>query len=71
MSVSTSPRLLVTGATGQLGSLVIEALLKTTPAAEIAGNGSQGRRGPSSESGALERNRAPRHAAPTTTIPLR
>ena len=37
MSSSTLPRLLVTGATGQLGGLVIEALLKTTQAAEIAG----------------------------------
>ena len=35
--MSTSPRLLVTGATGQLGGLVIDALLKTLPAAEIAG----------------------------------
>ena len=37
MSVLIQPRLLVTGATGQLGSLVIEALLKTTRAAEVAG----------------------------------
>ena len=35
--MSTSPRILITGATGQLGSLVIDVLLKTTPAAEIAG----------------------------------
>ena len=33
----TQPRILVTGATGQLGALVVDALLKTTPAAEIAG----------------------------------
>ena len=33
----TLPRLLVTGATGQLGGLVIDALLKTRPAAEIVG----------------------------------
>ena len=45
MSVSASPRLLVTGATGQLGSLVIEALLKTTQAAEIAGMVRQGKDG--------------------------
>ncbi|WP_375381791.1 SDR family oxidoreductase [uncultured Sphingomonas sp.] len=31
------PRILVTGATGQLGALVIDALLKTVPAADIAG----------------------------------
>lgn len=30
------PRLLVTGASGQLGRLVIDALLKTTPAARIS-----------------------------------
>ena len=35
--MSTSPRILVTGATGQLGGLVIDALLKTVPAAEVAG----------------------------------
>ena len=46
MSISTSPRLLVTGATGQLGGLVIEALLKTTPAAEIAGTVRNGEEGP-------------------------
>ncbi len=45
MSVSTSPRLLVTGATGQLGALVIEALLKTTQAAEIAGMVRRGKDG--------------------------
>ena len=33
----TQPRILVTGATGQLGALVIDALLRTAPAAEIAG----------------------------------
>lgn len=33
----SKPHILVTGATGQLGALVIDALLKTTPAAEIAG----------------------------------
>ncbi len=46
MSISTSPRLLVTGATGQLGGLVIEALLKTTQAAEIAGTVRNGEEGP-------------------------
>ena len=43
--MSTSPRLLVTGATGQLGSLVIDALLETTPAAGIAGLVRQDRNG--------------------------
>ncbi len=33
----SAPRILLTGATGQLGALVVEELLKTTPAAEIAG----------------------------------
>ena len=33
----TPPRILVTGATGQLGALVVDALLKNMPAAEIAG----------------------------------
>ncbi len=33
----SQPRILVTGATGQLGALVIDELLKTVPAAEIAG----------------------------------
>ena len=47
----TSPRLLVTGATGQLGGLVIDALLKTRPAAEIAGLVREG--GASSKSGEL------------------
>ena len=46
-----SPRLLVTGATGQLGGLVIDALLKTRPAAEIAGLVREG--GASSKSGEL------------------
>ena len=36
MTVSPKPRLFVTGASGQLGRLVIEALLKTVPAANIA-----------------------------------
>ena len=36
MSLS-NPHILITGATGQLGALVIEELLKTTPAAELAG----------------------------------
>ncbi len=35
--MSTSPRLLVTGATGQLGSLIIDILSKTLPATEISG----------------------------------
>ena len=47
----TSPRLLVTGATGQLGGLVIDALHKTRPAAEIAGLVREG--GASSKSGEL------------------
>ncbi len=54
MSVSTSPRLLVTGATGQLGSLVIEALLKTTQAAEIAGLVRKGVDGPQAKARRLE-----------------
>ncbi len=33
----SQPRILVTGATGQLGALVIDALLKTAPASDIAG----------------------------------
>ena len=37
MSPSTQPRILVTGATGQLGGIVVEELLKTVPATEIAG----------------------------------
>ncbi len=53
MSVSTSPRLLVTGATGQLGRLVIEALLKTTQAAEIAGMVRKGEEGPQAKAGRL------------------
>ena len=53
MSVSTSPRFLVTGATGQLGALVIEALLKTTPAAEIAGMVRQGKDGAEARAGRL------------------
>ena len=53
MSVSTSPRLLVTGATGQLGDLVIEALLKTTQAAEIAGTVRNGEDGPQAKAGRL------------------
>ncbi len=47
----TSPRLLVTGATGHLGGLVIDALLKTRPAAEIAGLVREG--GASSKAGEL------------------
>ena len=47
----TSPRLLVTGATGQLGGLVIDALHKTRPAGEIAGLVREG--GASSKSGEL------------------
>ena len=35
--MSASPRFFVTGAAGQLGGLVIDTLLKTVPAAEIAG----------------------------------
>ncbi len=34
--MSSQPRILVTGATGQLGALVLAELLKTTPAGEIA-----------------------------------
>ncbi len=37
MSPSTQPRILVTGATGQLGGIVVKELLKTVPATEIAG----------------------------------
>ncbi len=37
MSESQAPRFLVTGATGQLGALVVDHLLKTVPAAAIAG----------------------------------
>lgn len=37
MSDLQSPRILVTGATGQLGAIVVEQLLKTVPASEIAG----------------------------------
>ena len=33
----SQPRILITGATGQLGALVIDELLKTMPAAELAG----------------------------------
>ena len=33
----TQPRILVTGATGQLGVLIIDEMLKTTPASDIAG----------------------------------
>lgn len=33
----SQPRILITGATGQLGALVIDELLKTTTAAEVAG----------------------------------
>ena len=46
-----SPRLLVTGATGQLGGLVIDALHKTRPAGEIAGLVREG--GASSKSGEI------------------
>ena len=46
-----SPRLLVTGATGHLGGMVIDALLKTRPAAEIAGLVREG--GASSKAGEL------------------
>ena len=53
MFASTSPRLLVTGATGQLGALVIEALLKTTQAAEIAGTVRNGEDGPQAKAGRL------------------
>ena len=54
MSLSTSPRLLVTGATGQLGGLVIEALLKTTPADKIAGMVRKGKEGPQAKAGRLK-----------------
>lgn len=37
MSRSDQPRILVTGATGQLGAITVADLLKTVPAAEIAG----------------------------------
>ncbi len=37
MSATRRPRLLVTGATGQLGTLVIEHLLKIVPAGAVAG----------------------------------
>ena len=33
----TQPRILVTGATGQLGLLILDAMLKVTPASDIAG----------------------------------
>jgi NAD(P)H dehydrogenase (quinone) len=36
MSQPMNPRILVTGATGRLGSLVVEELLKTSAAAEVA-----------------------------------
>ena len=51
--MSTSPRLLVTGATGQLGGLVIDTLLKTLPAAEIAGLVREGEGGASSKADEL------------------
>ena len=63
MSVLTSPRLLVTGATGQLGSLVIEALLKTTPAAEIAGMVRKGEEGPQARAGRLREQGAQTRSA--------
>ena len=52
--MSTSPRLLVTGATGQLGGLVIDALLKTTPASEIAGLVREGEHGAASKADPLK-----------------
>ncbi len=52
--MSTSSRLLVTGATGQLGGLVIDALLKTTPAAEIAGLVRVGEHGAASKADPLK-----------------
>ena len=48
------PRILVTGATGQLGALVIDALLKTTPAAEIAALVRPAEGGAPSRTGRLE-----------------
>ena len=47
--MSTSPRFLITGATGQLGGLVIDTLLKTTPAAAIAGLVREGEHGAASK----------------------
>ena len=52
--MSSSPRILVTGATGQLGGLVIEALLKDIPAAEIAGLARAAEEGASSKGGRLK-----------------
>ena len=52
--MSTSSRLLVTGATGQLGNLVIDALLKTAPAAKIAGLVREGEHGAASKADPLK-----------------
>ncbi len=57
--MSSSPRILVTGATGQLGGLVIEALLKHIPAAEIAGLARAAEEGASSKGGRLEAQGVP------------
>ena len=54
MPASIQPRILVTGATGQLGGAVIDGLLTTTPAAEIAGLARASGSGAPSKSGRLE-----------------
>ena len=54
MSSSIQPRILVTGATGQLGGSVIDVLLKTIPATEIAGLARASEGGTPSKTGRLE-----------------
>ena len=54
MSQSTQPRILISGATGQLGDLVIEELLKTVPSGEIAGLARPGASGGSSKAERLK-----------------
>ncbi len=54
MSSSIQPRILVTGATGQLGGSVIDVLLKTMPATEIAGLARASEGGTPSKTGRLE-----------------
>lgn len=54
MSSSIQPRILVTGATGQLGGSVIDVLLKTMPATEIAGLARASEGGTPAKTGRLE-----------------
>ena len=65
MSLFPSPRILVTGATGRLGSLVVAELLRTLPAGQVAALVRERSDGARSKAAALRAD-ACRRATPTT-----